>query len=214
MSTLIKPTVGAVYNFKFKSDFSLYDNIYKVAKVMTYEEYVADGGNLLSDFFEVVNKTQEDIDACIEYVRASDILKLSKPNAESTTETLFASTYFLEDTPDFNVSKYNVFGITADVGIVKDVESLRFMKDNIIEAFETVLGITPKISFVVIREKWLSDTQYEELQASRDETKKGIYSYYAENLRLQKQISQANTKINEYENLIINLQRQIEELTS
>ena len=134
--------------------------------------------------------------------------------AESTTETLFASTYFLEDTPDFNVSKYNVFGITADVGIVKDVESLRFMKDNIIEAFETVLGITPKISFVVIREKWLSDTQYEELQASRDETKKGIYSYYAENLRLQKQISQANTKINEYENLIINLQRQIEELTS
>ena len=205
MSTLIKPTVGAVYNFKFKSDFSRYDNIYKVAKVMTYEEYVADGGNLLSDFFEVVNKTQEDIDACIEYVRASDILKLTKPNAESTTETLFASTYFLEDTPDFNVSKYNVFGIT---------ESLRFMKDNIIEAFETVLGITPKISFVVIREKWLSDTQYEELQASRDETKKGIYSYYAENLRLQKQISQANTKINEYENLIINLQRQIEELTS
>lgn len=214
MSMLIKPIVGAVYNFKFIPEFSYFDDIYKVVKIMTYEEYVADGGNLLTDFFEPVNKTNEDIEACIEYVRNCDILKLTRPNEASSTETRFVSTYFLEETPDYNVKKYNNFGIVADVGLIGDVESLRFMKDNITEAFESVLGVTPRVSFVILNEKWLTDSQYEAVLSERDESKKKLYSYYAENLRLQTQISQANTKINEYEKLIVNLQRQIEELTS
>jgi hypothetical protein len=214
MSTLIKPIVGAVYNFKFKSEFSEFDDIYKVVQILTYEEYVSNGGNLLSDFFEPVNKTQEDVDACIEHVRTCDMLKLTKPNEESMTETRYVSTYFLDETPDYNVKKYNNFGLIANVGIVGDVESLRFMKDNIKEAFESVLGITPKVSFVILNEKWLTDAQYEEVLAERDESKKKLYSYYAENLRLQKQVSQCNTKIMEYERLIISLQQQLEELTT
>ena len=88
------------------------------------------------------------------------------------------------------------------------------MKRNLIEACESALGITPDISFVTLEEKWLTDEQYQEILAERDQSKMKNYNYYRENLRLQKQISQANTKLNEYERIIVKLQQQIDALTT
>lgn len=214
MPTLIKPVVGGIYNFKFQTGYTKFDGVHKVVKIMTYAEYVSDGGDIFNDFYQPNQKTQEDLANTINGVMANDILKVIQPNYDTIEETIYIPTYFLEETPDYNVSKYHKFGIVANVGIIGDPNNLNFMKDNITEAFESVLGITPDISFVALEEKWLTDAQYQEILAERDENKKKSYSYYKENLRLQKQLSQANTKINEYERLIINLKEQIDALTS
>lgn len=214
MPTLIKPVVGGIYNFKFQTGYTKFDGVHKVVKIMTYAEYVSDGGDIFNDFYQPNQKTQEDLNNTINGVMANDILKVIQPNYDTIEETIYIPTYFLEETPDYNVSKYHKFGIVANVGIIGDPNNLSFMKDNIAEAFESVLGITPDISFVALEEKWLTDAQYQEILAERDENKKKSYSYYKENLRLQKQLSQANTKINEYERLIINLKEQIDALTS
>lgn len=214
MPTLIKPVVGGIYNFKFQTGYTKFDGVHKVVKIMTYAEYVSDGGDIFNDFYQPNQKTQEDLNNTINGVMANDILKVIQPNYDTIEETIYIPTYFLEETPDYNVSKYHKFGIVANVGIIGDPNNLNFMKDNITEAFESVLGITPDISFVALEEKWLTDEQYQEILAERDENKKKSYSYYKENLRLQKQLSQANTKINEYERLIINLKEQIDALTS
>lgn len=214
MPTLIKPVVGGIYNFKFQTGYTKFDGVHKVVKIMTYAEYVSDGGDIFNDFYQPNQKTQEDLNNTINGVMANDILKVIQPNYDTIEETIYIPTYFLEETPDYNVSKYHKFGIVANVGIIGDPNNLNFMKDNITEAFESVLGITPDISFVALEEKWLTDEQYQEILAERDENKKKSYSYYKENLRLQKQLAQANTKINEYERLIINLKEQIDALTS
>lgn len=214
MPTLIKPVVGGIYNFKFQTGYTKFDGVHKVVKIMTYAEYVSDGGDIFNDFYQPNQKTQEDLNNTIDGVMANDILKVIQPNYDTIEETIYIPTYFLEETPDYNVSKYHKFGIVANVGVIGDPNNLNFMKDNITEAFESVLGITPDISFVALEEKWLTDAQYQEILAERDENKKKSYSYYKENLRLQKQLSQANTKINEYERLIINLKEQIDALTS
>lgn len=214
MPTLIKPVVGGIYNFKFQTGYTKFDGVHKVVKIMTYAEYVSDGGDIFNDFYQPNQKTQEDLANTINGVMANDILKVIQPNYDTIEETIYIPTYFLEETPDYNVSKYHKFGIVANVGVIGDPNNLNFMKDNITEAFESVLGITPDISFVALEEKWLTDAQYQEILAERDENKKKSYSYYKENLRLQKQLSQANTKINEYERLIINLKEQIDALTS
>lgn len=214
MPTLIKPVVGGIYNFKFQTGYTKFDGVHKVVKIMTYAEYVSEGGDIFNDFYQPNQKTQEDLANTINGVMANDILKVIQPNYDTIEETIYIPTYFLEETPDYNVSKYHKFGIVANVGIIGDPNNLNFMKDNITEAFESVLGITPDISFVALEEKWLTDAQYQEILAERDENKKKSYSYYKENLRLQKQLSQANTKINEYERLIINLKEQIDALTS
>lgn len=214
MPTLIKPVVGGIYNFKFQTGYTKFDGVHKVVKIMTYDEYISDGGDIFNDFYQPNQKTQEDLNNTISGVMSNDILKVVQPNYETVEETIYIPTYFLEETPDYNVSRYHKFGIVANVGVIGDPSNLNFMKDNITEAFESVLGITPDISFVALEEKWLTDTQYQEILAERDDNKKKSYSYYKENLRLQKQLSQANTKINEYERLIISLKEQLDALTS
>src|SRR5574344_1977214 len=196
MPTLIKPVVGGIYNFKFQTGYTKFDGVHKVVKIMTYDEYISDGGDIFTDFYEPNEKTEDDINSTIDGVMTNDILKVVQPNYETVEETLYILTYFLEETPDYNVSRYHKFGIIANVGVIGDPDNLNFMKANITEAFESVLGITPDVSFVALEEKWLTDEQYKE------------------NLRLQKQISQANTKINEYEKLIISLKKQLDALTS
>ena len=214
MPTLIKPVVGGIYNFKFQTGYTKFDGVHKVVKIMTYDEYISDGGDIFTDFYEPNEKTEDDINSTIDGVMINDILKVVQPNYETVEETLYIPTYFLEETPDYNVSRYHKFGIIANVGVIGDPNNLNFMKANITEAFESVLGITPDVSFVALEEKWLTDEQYQEILSERDDTKKKSYNYYKENLRLQKQISQANTKINEYEKLIISLKQQLDALTS
>jgi hypothetical protein len=214
MPTLIKPVVGGIYNFKFQNGYTYFNGVHKVVKIMTYAEYVADGGNIVEDFYTPNGRNQDDVNNTIDGVMANDILKVVEPNIESIDEVIYIPTYLLEETPDYNVSKYHKFGIVANVGVIGDPDNLSFVKANLIEACESVLGITPEIAFVSLEEKWLTDEQYQEILAERDDSKKKSYSYYKENLRLQKQISQANTKIIEYERLIVNLKQQLDALTS
>lgn len=214
MPTLIKPVVGGIYNFKFQNGYTYFNGVHKVVKIMTYAEYVADGGNIVEDFYTPNGRNQDDVNNTIDGVMANDILKVVEPNIESIDEVIYIPTYLLEETPDYNVSKYHKFGIVANVGVIGDPDNLAFVKANLIEACESVLGITPEIAFVSLEEKWLTDEQYQEILAERDDSKKKSYSYYKENLRLQKQISQANTKIIAYERLIVNLKQQLDALTS
>lgn len=214
MTMLIKPVVGEIYNFKFQQGYEYFNGVHKVVKVMTYEEYVNDGHNIVTDFYEPNGKTEEDVASTINGVIANDILKLVQPSIEDIERVIYVPTFLLEETPDYNVSKYHKFGIVANVGIIGDPDNLGFMKTNLIEACESVLGITPDISFVTLEEKWLTDEQYQAILAERDQSKMKNYNYYSENLRLQKQISQANTKLNEYERIIVKLQQQIDALTT
>ena len=87
------------------------------------------------------------------------------------------------------------------------------MKNTFTEIVEATYGITPDVNFVTIEEKWLTDEQYSEIVAARDKSKQKVLNYYSENLRLQKQLSQANTAIKEYEKLIANLQSQVSQLS-
>lgn len=209
MPTLLMPEVDTIYNFVFLDGYNIYDGIYKVLKTMTYDEYVSDGGNILDDWFTPNDKTKDDATAIITELRTSRILKLVKPDDEDNENVIFASSYFLSGTPDFNVEKYYKFGLVASLGITKDPELLDFMKTNITEVAEAALGITPEITFATISEQWLTGNEYQNILTQRDTTKQKVLNYYSENLKLQKLLSQANTKIKEYEKLIVNLQKQI-----
>jgi hypothetical protein len=111
-----------------------------------------------------------------------------------------------------NVEKYYKFGIVVDAGITKDPKTLSFMRDILIEAVEASFGITPQVDFVTLHEKWLSQSEYQEILDARDQSKLKVINYYSENQKLQKQISSTNTKLKEYEKLILNLQAQLDAL--
>lgn len=211
MSTLMTPTVGAVYNFTFISGYDTFNGIYKVARIMTYDEYVDDGGDIDTDFFTPNDKSEE-VETELENYRSSKILKLVSPDSDDDSDPVYAPIYYLNETPDFNVKKYQNIGIVANIGITENVSDVDFIRENITEAVEAALGITPDPKLVVIKETWMTESQYQEIIKSRDESKKKVINYYSENLRLERALATANTKIKEYEKLVINLQKQVDKL--
>ena len=58
----------------------------------------------------------------------------------------------------------------------------------------------------------MTESDYQKIVAERDQNKINTRNYYSENLKLEDRLSRANTKINEYEKLIINLQHQVDKL--
>lgn len=211
MPTLMLPAVGCIYKFTFRDGYTYHNGIYKVAKIMTYDEYASDDHDIFDDFFLPNNKTQDDLTNSLAEITSSKILKLVDPDEISESDTeYYVPLNFLEETPDFNVDKYYKFGFAVDAGITKDPSLLAFIKDNIIQACEAVQGVTPKISTITLHELWMTESEYQNLLKQRDESKLKIINYYSENLRLQKQLSMTNTKLKEYEKLIANLQQQVD----
>lgn len=39
MSTVMTPAVGAVYKFKFSTEFEEYNGTYRVTEILSYDEY-------------------------------------------------------------------------------------------------------------------------------------------------------------------------------
>lgn len=209
MTSMIIPNTGAVYNFTFIDGYEKFNGVYKVAKIMTYAEYIADSRDLMSDWFTPNEKEESDMTQLLADIREEKMLKLVQPDYDGVEITIYVSMYFVAETPDFNVEKYYKFGMVSTIGITKDPALLNFMKNTFIEIAESTFGITPEVTFVTLKEEWLTDAQYSDIVAQRDASKLKVINYYSENLRLQKQLSQANTAIKEYERLIASLQKQL-----
>ena len=210
MSTLITPSAGNVYSFKFKSGYNTFDGVYRVLKIMMYDEYVNDGGDIDNDFF-APNDASDNLDAELDNVLNSKILKLIPPDNDDA-DPIFVPLYYLAETPDYNVKEYKNLGIIAKIGITESANDVMFISDIITEAVESAIGITPEPKLVVIDSKWMTESQYEDLKAERDENKMKVKNYYSENIKLEKRLAQVNTIITEYEKLIINLQNQVDSL--
>ena len=199
MSTIYTPTVGVVYKFTFQNGYNVFDGTYRLAKLMEYDEYLNDGGDLLTDFYEPNGKTETELNADLNIIKASKIMKLVDPDAlissaNSTTSTtnaaqaVFAPLCLLLSSPDYNVKKYNNLGVIAHMGITDSSTDYTFMLDRVTEAVEATLGVTPAPKLVILGHKWLTDEEYAEIVAERDESKKSLTNYYSENVKLQKQV--------------------------
>lgn len=214
MGNLIAPSPGVVYKFLYEPGYNAYDGVYRLVKLMTYDEYLEDGGNILADFFVPNHKTEEDLNLELEAIRSSKIMKLVSPEDTDETTVIYAPLCYIRDVPDCNVKEYQSFGVVAYVGITDDLTQLDYVKGNIVEQFESALGISSNPQFVITKTVWLTDAEYQDELVRREATKKAVINYFSENKRLQKQLSQQKTLIAEYERLIISLTRQVETLSS
>lgn len=207
---LIAPTPGVTYAFTFVTDFASFNGIYTLVKLMTYDEYLSDGGDLFADLFNPVGLTNDQMEEDMATIRASKIMKLVTPEAVDTEiRTVFMPTCYAEDNPDHNVGKYLRIGVTAYIGVTKDVELLTFMKEALTEYITAATGIDPQPQFISVGETWLTDSQYEEIEASRDEAKKRIINYYSENVKLEKRIASLQEKLAAYEEIIVQQWKQL-----
>lgn len=203
MSSIITPTVGVTYKFSFEAGYNALDGVYTLIRLMTYDEYLADNRNLLDDFYTPNRKSDTDLDADIITIRNSKIMKLTSPDKLETDSEIYAPLCFLKDNPDYNVNKYSDLGIITHVGVTNDPSTLTSLAEAISEHLSAEFGIEADPKFVVIRDVYLTDSDYADIIAERDSSKKKIVNYFSECKRLHNVDAASRSKLAAYEELLI-----------
>ena len=193
---------GSIYKFIIGNGLEYFNGIYKVAKVMTYDEFLLDGGNLLTDLYTPVGKDEDDLNNDLATIKSDDILKLVSPDEMDTKDSLYIPACFVEETPDHNVKKYMKLGLICYLGVIDDESTIDYMRSNIVQQCTATIGINPSPRFMTTGSVWLTDEDYAEEVAKRDEVLKTTINYFSENKRLRTELDQANTRLQLYEEKI------------
>ena len=84
------------------------------------------------------------------------------------------------------------------------------MRDALVQLTEASLGISPDPKFMTVGNVWLTDTEYAEEVAKRDDKLKKVVNYFSENRRLERSMSSLKTLLADYEALIVRQQQQLD----
>lgn len=211
MASLLKLTVGVVYKFYFIEGYKVVDGVYRLQKIMTFDEALRENADLLHDFYLPNSKDINDYQADLPALRASRILKLNDMDRDINSPLVrFVPEDFLACIPDHNVKQYFAFGIISDVGVVKDITTLEYVRDNIVEqvAYATGIDIDPK--YVSLSQTWMTDKEFEDMITEREKDKKVVINYFTECKRLEKRLLTADQRVHVYEKLATQLQQTID----
>ncbi len=199
-SMFLKP--NWTYKFSFVSDFSSLDGVYTVKKIYAYVELLDDNLSLLPTY-EAVGKTQADLENDVNMYRTQEIYKLVHPEDETIIwyipEGLFSTV------PNYNVKKYSDFAIALRVGIYPDEDKLIYVQNVLQQQLSAMLGFTNGPDIISVGEKWLTDEEYKDAVADREQAAKTVVNYFSENIELRKQIDHLKDRCNAYEEIIIGI---------
>ena len=211
MKSLLKLTVGVVYKFYFQEGYNVVDGVYRLMKIMTFDEALRENADLLHDFYLPNSKDITDYQADLPAIRESRILKLNDMEREINSPMVrFVPEDFLACIPNHNVQQYISFGIISDIGLVKDVITLEYVRDNIVDqiSYATGLDIDPK--FVSLSQTWMTTKEFEDMIYAREKDKKQVINYFTEARRLEKRLLVADQQTHVYEQLATQLQRTVD----
>ena len=199
---LLTLTPGVTYSFTFSTDFSARNGVYTLDKLSTYTEYLADGGNLYDEVFLPLNINPERMHQDMAQIESSKMMKLTTPDGIDNPVTIFMPTCYVDVNPDFNVDRYTKIGVVSYIGVTKDPALLEYVKDAIQNYILAGTGIDPETKFISIGNVWLTDKQYQDILSQRDQSKMKLINFYTENISLEKRISELQTKLATYEEII------------
>lgn len=212
MAVIFTPRVGNAYSFKFETKYAKANGIYKTDAILSYDEYVADGRDIVEDFYAICGLGETEAAQDDALLRKSLIIRVSPPDDNTTIKVTHFPFCFVSDTPDFNVSPYSTFGLVLYSGITDNIDRLEYLREHVAQMFKASLGIDAKPYWVQIGTKWMTEEEYGKILASQQAAAKHTLNYYTENLRLQKSYDAMAAKVTAYEDIIVKLQKQVDDL--
>lgn len=196
------PYVGTVYKFVFISPFDTYNGVYTVLRIMTFDEVVSDGVDMVK-LYTSVGKTEEDYNEAVKTgLRYDDFLKLENI---ITKEILHVPFSLAELEPDPNIKEYNRVALAVDLGIFDNISDISFAKNTIDSTIAKGLGVEASSHTFSIEKVWMTLEEYNKEVEKRAEKKSTLVNLYSEVLRLRKELDSQNQKIAYYEDLLIQL---------
>ena len=193
---------GSIYKFVIGNGLEHFNGIYKVAKVVTYDEFLLNGRNLLTDLYTPVGKDEDDLDNDLATIKSYDIFKLVSPDWMDTKDNIYIPACFVEEITEHNVKEYMKLGLICNLGIIDNKSTIDYKQSNIMQQCTATIGINPQTRFMTTGSVWLTDEDYAEEVAKRDEELKTTINYFSENKPLCTELDQANTRLQLYQEKI------------
>lgn len=192
--------VGNTYKFVLQSNFSELDGIYKVLRIMTYDETVSDQIDLM-ELYVKHSKTAEDFENDLPVIRDTKVLKLQ---SVLDLSVVHIPTNILQLEPDPSVQKYLHLSLGIDLGIFSTLDQVLYIKEVVHELINGGLGVDtePVIIEISSRQKWMTTEEYDTLDSERRSKKERVINYYTENNRLRKELLSERAKVAAYEQIL------------
>lgn len=198
---------GWTYRFKFINKFSKFDGAYTVTRIYSYPEFLKEKVDLYETLFAPCNLTESEYDKdCPQYFKES-IFKLQGTSDEDNV--LYVPNAILASAPVYNVQEYKDVAIAFHLGIYPNAEEFKSVLSNISEEISSSLGIEQSPKVITVGKMYLTDDEYKDIQDERNNNKNSVLSYFAENVKLNKEIQSLKTRINKLEDYILKLSREL-----
>lgn len=194
------------YRFKFINKFSIFDDVYTVARIYSYPEFLKEKVDLYETLYAPCNLTEAEYDQdCSQYF-TEPIFQLQKPNDES--DVLYVPSSVLESAPIYNVQEYKDVAIAFHLGVFPSAEEFKSVMSNISEEISTSLGIEQEPKIILLSKEYLTDDEYKKIQDTRNYNKSSVLNYFSENIKLNREILSLRTRIQKLEDYILKMSKE------
>jgi len=195
---------GSTYKFEFVPVLAGINGIYEVTSIVSYNQYVLDGGDTLKDLFETNSLTEAEYATHAEEIVGSKVAYLlSKTTVQPAIPVPLC---LFPKHPDTNLKPYGRLIVTLDLGIFGDQTRLEALMSAMKDIALTSVGIDNDPVLMNIDTKWLTDAEYAAIRQTREDLITNEVTYYSEFKRVQEALNRANDKISAYEAGLIALQ--------
>ena len=198
------------YKFSFIKPFDVINNIYRLTKILTYDEMLREGISLVS-LYTLAKKTEKDLETdFIEKNYSNErIYKLVHPTILDTV--FYIPECLISEIPNHSVKEYAKLVVSFNVGVYPGEEDLSYIKNEFGKQLKDYLGYTKDPDIFSISTQWLTDEDYQEIVEDRNANKaldeNGNYkvlSYFSAYKAQEKEILNLRAKVAAYENIITN----------
>lgn len=180
-------TPGVVAKYVFSDPFDSLNGVYKLMRIMSFDDTLALGVDLVS-LYESVGSTEEQYNIDYPTIYPHNVVSLMDVTLLTDIEAtpLIIPEYFINGVPDTNVNEYSDLAFSVHLGIFKDTDKVAWLKNEMQQFVAALTGSTSDAIDYEIDTKWLTDIEYAAIEDARVSSVTSVTTSYAKYNKLLK----------------------------
>lgn len=198
--------VDKYYKFELVYGFDTLNGIYKVLQTLSYAEVVDSSIDMVVMLYGKTYppKTQAEYEIARSNYLTDTFYKLQSVLDE--TVVIMVPGSLLARYPNASVDQFCNIMLNIDLGLFANQDDLDTIGQIITEQLHSRLGIDPHPQIAIYDKTWMTDAEYDIIEAARLAARGNVVNYYSEATRLTTLNEDKDAKIAALEAIIVNLQ--------
>lgn len=163
---MVTPELNSVCHYTFINGFSGLDGFYRLLKVTTVDTALAEGQDFVTGVFARVGLDESAYNEAWPTLAGGTCLWLQDVN-DATQPTLVVPDGLLDRLPDPMVKRCLQLYVAIDLGLIADPAKISYVVTQLNDHAAAVVGVENLARLMANGEQWVTQTQYEALEAER-----------------------------------------------